>query len=170
MASGDSLFVFTANNNEPPATVAATPDVRANTGDTPDDEVVVLDFDAGATEFAVFAGALARHYDGGGITLVVGYMMSSGASGGVRLDGQFKSLGDGDNPTSKAYAAVQSVTSTVPGTAGIIEYAAITFTNAQIDSLAVGEYFRLRISRDHDHAGDDATGDMEFVFVEGRET
>ncbi len=171
MASGNSLFYFDASMNEPPATVQATSDLRINTVDTPDGNMHVLDFDAAQTEFAEFQSVLARHYDGGGITVVVGYMMSSATANGVRLDGQFKSLGDGDNPTTKAFAAVQSVTSTVPGTAGIIEYAEITFTDGgQIDSLAVGEAFRFRLSRDHDDAGDDATGDLEFVFAEGRET
>lgn len=171
MASGDTLFAFGARDNHPPATVAATPDVRVNTADTPDTNIPVLDFDAGVTEFADFSGVLPEHYAGGGVTLVVGYMMSTATSGGVRLDAQFKSQGDGDNPTTKAYAAVQSVTSSVPATAGIIEYATITFTDgSQIDSLAAGERFTLRVSRDHDHAGDDATGDMELVFVHALES
>ena len=71
---------------------------------------------------------------------------------------------------SDGFAAVQSVdNTTVPATSGNVDVVSIAFTDgAQMDSVAVGESFRLKVTRDA--ASDTATGDAELVKVEIRET
>jgi hypothetical protein len=59
MASGNTLCVFTPYNNEPPAAIYATLDVR--------NYHPVLDFDGATDEEAVFTSILPRNYAGGGL-------------------------------------------------------------------------------------------------------
>ncbi len=70
-----------------------------------------------------------------------------------------------------SFATAQAVNATAPATNGARAYDAVAFTDgAQIDSLAVGESFRLRIERDATNAADTMVGDAELARVEIRET
>ena len=163
MASGDTLLVFTPLHNEPPASNFATLDLR--------NLHPVLDFDPGTNESAVFSGVMPRHYGGGGITVYLHYAMTSAASGNVDWDVAFERIGDQQQDIdSDGFAAVNSVdNTTVPGTSGFVDVVAVTFTDgADMDSVAVGEAFRLKITRDA--ASDTAAGDAELVAVEIKET
>lgn len=52
---------------------------------------------------------------------------------------------------------------------GHVDIVNVAFTDgADMDSVAVGESFRMKVTRDA--ASDDATGDAELVKVEIRET
>lgn len=163
MASGNTLYVFTPQANQPPAAAYATPDVR--------NAILVQDFDASADESMVFVGKLPRNYAGGGLTVAIEAMHSSATSGVSRWLAQFERMNtDAD---ADSFAAAQSAPMTANGTSGIPSSCEIAFTNgAQMDSLAVGESFRLKITRDADGTSgtDDATGDAELVTVEIRET
>ena len=100
------------------------------------------------------------------------YMMSSAVSGGVRLEAALRRLQDDaeDADSSHTYD-FNGVTDTVPNAAGEVGYANITFTDgADMDSVADGELFILRLRRKHDDAGDDATGDLELLGFVGKET
>lgn len=163
MASGDTLCVFTALNNEPPASNPATLDVRNNH--------MVLDFDATTDESAVFRGKMPRHYDGGGVTVSISYAMSTATSGDIDWDAAFERIGDQQQDIdSDGFAAVNSTdNTTVPGTSGNVDVVDITFTDgADMDSVAAGEEFRIKITRDA--SADTAAGDAELTVVEIRET
>lgn len=164
MASGNTLAKFFPTDNEPTATIFATYDIRNGHP--------VLDFDSATDEEAVFSDVLSRSYAGGGITAYFHYSMTSATSGDVVLDVQFERIGDGQQDTdSDGFASVQSATVTVPGTSGNVDIAAITFTNgAQMDSIAVGEAYRVKIRRDANNGADTATGDLEFHALELKET
>ena len=163
MASGDSLLVWNAYNNEPPASNYATIDLRNNHP--------CLDFDASTNESAIFSGVMPQSYDGGGVDVYLHYAMSSATSGDVDLDAAFERIGDqAQDIDSDSFASAQSVdNTTVPGTSGLVDIVSIAFTDgAQIDSVAKGEKFRLKVTRDA--ASDTAAGDLELVAVEIRET
>jgi len=163
MASGDTLCVFTPLHNEPPASNPMTLDTR--------NAHPVLDADASTNESAVFSAVMPRNYGGGGVTAYHHYAMSSATANTVDQDGSFERIGDQQQDIdSDGFAAVQSVDNiTVPGTSGLVDIVAITFTNgAQMDSIAVGEGFRYKATRDA--VNDDATGDMELLLVELKET
>ena len=174
MASGDTLVVFTAHDNEPPDADFATLDqILVASADEPDDLIPVLDFDPGATnEHADFAGVMPRHYAGGGITVTL--IWSSGATtGNVKWDMAFKSVtDDADDLDTKVYAAVNTVTATTASAAGEADYAPITFTDgADMDSVAAGEYFRMRVTRDSADAADTLnSNDAELIAIEIKET
>ena len=176
MASGDTLIVFTALANEPPATNFATVDLR--------NSHLVLDFDNTTAESAVFGAVLPRHYAGGGITVTLLWMAGGAAllgdlmtptplaTGNVKWNAQFERHQVAtDDLDADSFAAAQTVTSAAPSTDGALQSTSIPFTNgAQMDSLAVGESFRIKVIRDAADGADTMTGDAELLRIELRET
>lgn len=164
MASGDTLLVFTALDNEPPSSNAATGDLR--------NSHPVLDFDDTTNEEAVFSGVMPQHYAGTtGVTVYIHYSMSSATSGDIDWDVSFERIGDQQQDVdTDSFAAVNSVdNTTVPGTSGNVDVVSIAFTDgADMDSVAAGELFRIKVTRDA--ASDTASGDAELHAVEIRET
>lgn len=163
MASGDTLLIFRPQDNEPPSSNYATLDTR--------NQHPVLDFDATTNESAVFSAIMPRHYAGGGVTVYIHYAMSSAEADTVDWDVCFERIGDQQQDLdADGFAAVQSVdNTTVPGTTGLVDIVSVAFANgAEMDSVAVGEGFRLKVTRDA--ASDDAAGDAELRFVELKET
>src|SRR3990172_4858351 len=159
MASGDSLILFHPYNNEPPAANYATLDTRNGH--------VVLDFDPTTNESAVFSSIMPRNYAGGGITVYIHYAMTSAEANTVDWDVAFERIGDQQlDIDGDSFAAVNSVDdTTVPATSGLVDVVSIAFTDGvDMDSVAVGESFRLKITRDA--ANDDATGDAEILEIE----
>lgn len=175
MASADSLLVFTALNNEPPDADYATLDtILTTSADEPDDIVPVLDFDPGATnELASFGAFMPSQYAGTtGLTVTLVWC-SEATTGNVKWDVAFKSYTDNvDSLVGKAYAAVQSTTVATAGTARVVSYDSITFTDgAQIDSITAGEYFRMAVTRDSADAADTMNAnDAELIAVYIKET
>lgn len=163
MASGDTLIVFTAQDNVPPSSNYATLDLRNNH--------LVLDFDDATNESAVFQGVMPRHYGGDGLTVYIHYAMASAESGDVDWDVALERIGDQQQDIdADGFAAANSVdNTTVPGTSGLVDIVSVTFTDgADMDSIAVGEAFRMKVTRDA--ASDTATGDAELYAVEVKET
>jgi len=163
MASGDTIDRFTPQHNEPPATNPATIDKRNGHP--------VLDFDASTNETAIFSSIMPRNYAGGGLTVYVHYSMSTATSGDIDWDVGFERIGDQQQDLdSDGFAAVNSVdTTTVPATSGLVDIVNITFTDgADMDSIAVGEGYRIQVIRDA--TNDSATGDAELRFLEIKET
>ena len=159
MASGDTLLIFTTLANEPPAANYATPDVR--------NSHPVLNFDTTTAEAAVFKAILPRHYAGGGITVYVHWCAASATTGTggwtVAFERVSNSVQDID---ADGFAGEQTITAaTVPATSGHVTITSVAVTNgANMDSIAVGEAFRLRITRDV--ANDSAAGDLQLFAVE----
>lgn len=164
MASGDTLLIFSPLNNEPPASNPATIDTR--------NAHLVLDFDDTTNESAVFSGVMPRNYAGTtGVTVYIHYAMTSATSGDVDWDIAFERIGDQQlDIDADSFAAVNSVdNTTVPATSGNVDIVNVTFTDgSDMDSVAVGESFRLKVTRDA--TSDTATGDAELVKVEIKET
>jgi hypothetical protein len=165
MASGDTLLIFTPLHNEPPASNNATLDTR--------NSHPCLDFDASTDESAVFTAIMPRHYAGGGLTVYLHWAASSDnnnahvcvwdAAFERDLDGVLDLDGD-------SFAAAQSSSGNPDGTLGVMTQTTIAFTDgAQMDSIAAGEQFRLKITRDVS-APDDMTGDAEIFSIEIKET
>ena len=164
MASGQTLAIFVPLHNEPPATVYATLDTRNN--------VPCLDFDADADESAVFSDVLPRNYAGGGITVYLIFAASSDTNAAHKCRWDVSIERGNTDIDADSFEAVQSVTGNPNGTSGITTTVSIAFTDgAQIDSLAVGERFRVKVTRDANHVSeDDMTGDAELYAVEIKET
>lgn len=163
-ASGDTLAIFTPQNNEPPATNYAA--VTSRNGH------LVLAFDTTTQQGAAFAGVMPRHYGGGGITVLVAAMAASATSGTIGWGVTFERLNPANHDLdADAYATEQTITAgTVDATSGKVQRnsVAITAGAAGTDSIAAGDAFRLRIRRDV--ANDTAAGDAHLLSVEVKET
>lgn len=149
--------------NEPPSANYATFDTR--------NSHPVLDFDDTTQETAIFTGVLPRNYSSGGITVYVHHAATSATSGTIGWDVAFERIGDSQQDIdSDGFATAQTITATtVPGTSGHVQINSVAISDgANIDSIAIGEAFRLRIRRDV--ANDSATGDAELIAVELKET
>lgn len=165
MASGDTLFVFHPYHNEPPASNYATLDTR--------NLHPCLDFDAATNESAVFSGVMPRHYAGGGVTVIVHWAATSDTTDTHHCfwDAAFERIAEGDlDVDADSFADVNSLdTDHCNATSGKLTTTEIGFSDgADMDSVAVGEHFRLKITRDA--ANDDMTGDAELYAIEIKET
>lgn len=164
MASGNSLVTLLPLANEAPASTFATFDLRNGHP--------VLDFDAGTDESAVWTSVLPRHYGGGGLTVTIYWSATSATTGNVIWNVQIERIDDeGLDIDADSFASAQAVTAAAPGTTGMVQYSTLTFTSgAQMDSLAAGELFRLKLTRDADNGSDTMTSDAEAIAIEIRET
>lgn len=164
MASGDSLIFLTPSANDAPASALATFDTRNGHQ--------VLDFDATTDESAVFRAVMPQNYAGGGVTVYLHVAFSSATSNVGRFDVAFERIGDAQQDLdADGFATAKSVDITAPGTSGHVTIASISFSSgAEMDSVTVGESFRIKFTRDADHANDTATGDAELLMIELRET
>jgi hypothetical protein len=158
---------WTALANNPPASAFATLDTR--------NSHPVLDFDGVTDEEAVFGGVLPVSYAGGGITIEIWVAFTSATSGSAHFQAAIERIDvsslDIDADSFSAFNESSAITA--PGTSGQAIKTTVTFTDgADMDSLAAGEAFRLKIRRDADGTGgtDDITTDAEVLRVVLRET
>ena len=162
MASGNTLLFFTPLHNEPPASVPALLGLR--------NSHPILAFDDSTNWSAVFSAVMPRNYDGGGLTVYI-HFAAVAAAGNVDWDVSFERIGDQQlDIDGDGFAAVQSVdNNNVPGTSGLVDIVNVAFTDgAQMDSIAIGEGFRTKVTRDA--ASDTAIGYVQIVFLEIKET
>ncbi len=158
MASGQIFGLFYT----PPATTYATLDTRAG-GSTPAEAFPVLDFDDTTAEYADFYGFL-QGYGSGGLTLKLPWSATSATSGDVVWGAAIRRIADDaeDIDTSQTYD-FNTVTDTTASASGECSIPSITFTDgADMDSLANGEPFILRIYRNAGSGSDTMSGDAEL--------
>jgi hypothetical protein len=164
MASGDTLVVCSPLANEPPASAYASIDFRNGHP--------ILNFDASAAESATWTAVLPRHYAGGGVTVLIIWAGASATSGNVVWNAQIERLESaGTDSDADSFASAQAATGAAQATNGALTYTTIPFTSgAQMDSLAAGELFRLKVTRDATNGSDTMTGDANCFGVEVRES
>lgn len=163
MASGNTLCVFGPLSAEFPASNSPALVMR--------NQHPVLNFDTTTQETAFWTGVVPRHYAGGGVTVYVHWAAATATTGTVGWDVSFERIGAAQQDIdSDGFASAQTVTAaTVDGTSGNVSITNVAVTNgANMDSVAVGESFRLRIRRDV--ANDNAAGDAQLIQVELKET
>ena len=163
MATGNTILVFGPLHNE----IALANWVKI---DQRNQHVCLAFDDAGASNTALFSAVLPRHYAGGGLTVYV-HWSATATSGTVGWLVAFERVGDGiQDVDADGFAADQTITAvTVPATSGNVDITNVAVSNgANMDSIAVGELFRLRIKRDV--ATDTAVGDAQLYGCELKET
>lgn len=151
-----TLARFTPRENQPPATAFATLDTR--------NSIAVLDFDAATDEAAIFSGVIPDYANlASGLKIRLAWMATTATSGNVRWGAQLERCTT--DLDSDSFDTATLVTSAANGTSGIVTIAEITAT--AIDSLAIGDTFRIKIYRDADDATNDTmSGDAELIAVE----
>lgn len=151
-------IVFTPQNNEPPSSNFATLDTR-NSHPT-------LDYDDGTDQSAVFSSAL-RGYGGGGLTITLVWAATTSTSGNVVWNVAIERIEDNvTDIDSDSFAAANAVTAGTASVSGRTSHDDITFTDgADMDSLAEGEAFRIKVTRDANNGSDTMSGDAELIRV-----
>lgn len=129
----------------------------------------VAAFDAATDTATVFSSALPRYYSGNGLTVSIYWAGATATSGNVVWDASFERVPTLDIDAD-SFATAVSAQGTANATSGILTVTEIAFTNSQIDGLAAGEAFRLKINRDANNASDTMTGDAQLYMVEIRES
>lgn len=155
---GGWALTWRPTDNEPPTANYATLDTR-NSHPT-------LDFDTTTQETAIFRGVLPAGYLGAGVTISIWCSLTSATSGTVGWDVAFERIDTSSlDIDADSFGSATTVTAvTVPGTSGqVLKMSVNVSDGANMDSLAAGEMFRLRIRRDV--ANDTATGDAELLMV-----
>ena len=164
MASGNTLAVFTPYAAEFPA--ANFPQLYLR------NRHPVLGFDATTDEACTFTSIMPRNYAGGGLTvyLHITDANDTNAAHASYWDVSIEALVAQDID-SDGFAAVQSTHVHPNGTSGIPVIGTITFTDgAQMDSVAAGGLFRIKVNRDANNGSDDWANDAELIAVEIKET
>ena len=172
MASGDTLLILNPLHSSPPATIAAQLDIIEGAS-SPAENIPCIDFDAGASEYMDFPNLIMpKSYGDGGLTVDLIYSMASAIANQVRWEAALRAIEDDsdDQDVSHTYD-YNGVSDTVPSAVGRISKATITFTDgADMDNVDAGDFFHLRVYRDHDHADDTATGDAQLQAIHIKET
>jgi hypothetical protein len=172
LASGDTLLILTPLDNTPPATVYATIDTMTGTS-TPAEAIPVLDYDDTTAEYADFYCVMPRNYAAGGVTLTFIWSAAATANTAV-LRAAFRRVADDTedlDTTAQTYDYNTTGALTPPSAVGEVAYDTLTFTDgADMDSVAVGEYFILRVGRAPADGNDSLVGDLSLHAVEIKET
>jgi hypothetical protein len=167
MATGDTLLTLPAAAGIQPSSAFAPLSRRNN-------HPVAL-YDAATDENLDFECVMPEHYGGGGLTIDIVWAADTATTGNciwnIQLERHQAEVSGSDLDTD-AFAAANAVTDAAPGTsAGRLAYATITFTDgADMDSIAAGEAFRLRVTRDANNASDTMAGDAQLLTVHVTET
>lgn len=164
MATGNLVFSPGAaslpdgtSSNLPPAVQAVKSSASA-----PGVYFLQLAYDASFEEWAAWQFRMPDDYASGPV-LKLQYKMTSATTGDVVWDGRLAAVSSGDatDVDAKGFGSANTVTSTVPGTAGYLTEVSITLTNA--DSVAAGDFVVLRVARAAASGSDTAAGDAELV-------
>lgn len=173
MASGNTLLNLLPMGDNPPATIGAQIDFIIGTS-APVEWFPVLAFDATAVEYADWHGLIMpMHYSGGGLTCTI--VSSAGATTGglvwaVALR-RFQDDAEDADTTAQTYDYNTVTIGTLASAIGEQTYDDITFTNgADMDSVAAGEMFSLRVRRDTGNASDTLSTDAFLWTIHIKET
>lgn len=156
-ASGTkTLAVFTPRDSSPPATLFATLDTR--------NSIAVLDFDDAVIESTIFPSIVPEAADlASGLSVRITWMATTATTGNVRWRVALE-RGNTDLDADSFDTAAEA-NGTANATSGIPTTTNISLTT--LDSVAVGEPYRLRVSRvGSDATNDTMTLDAELIAVE----
>jgi hypothetical protein len=113
----------------------------------------------------------ASYTGSGSLKADIFYMMASATSGKVDFDVLVEAITTADAldlDSASSFDSANSGDQAVPSVAGYLGQVTITLTNK--DSVAAGDYVRIRLERDADDATNDtATGDARVLLVVIRE-
>lgn len=168
MASNDSLLIWEAEMGTPPASSYANIYSR-----NPTDPHYVLAYGDSVDVYRIFTGIMPLNYDGGGVTLYLHYAMATAIAGEVIWQAAFERIGNEqqDIDSSGFGSYKQTSALTVPTTAGLVDIVSLSFSSgAEMDNVAEGEGFRIKLGRYGTHGDDDASGDAHLWMIEMRES
>lgn len=151
-----TLARWTALDGQPPSSNYATFDTR--------NAIAVLDFDDATAESIVFVGIVPEGADfTTGITVRIVTLATSATSGNMVWTSAFE-RGNTDLDSDSFATGVDSAATATNGTSGIPTVVSINHSGSELDGIAAGDLFRLKITRKV--ADDTMAGDAEVIAVE----
>lgn len=168
MASGDTLAPFPASAWEARVSTGGAL-IQRGSGDYLHKSASLPD--AGTHGF-FYDWVVPSHYDGGGVTVVVGYRMTSATANEIVMQVDIQNITTVDIDSAASFGTATTVEETVPGTAGGGGTFSAAISHANAGSPSAGDQLMLRIQRlgDSSSPADDATGNVELSWIEIRET
>lgn len=153
-----TILSFTPAQAEFPTSGGAEYSIQNNT--------LVVAFDGGTNEKAVFSALVPQAYAAGALTAYITYRMASDTSGDIDWDVEVEAVSDGEAGNADSFDSVNSTdNTTVPASIANIDVVGVTLTNK--DSIAAGDMARFRVTRDA--VSDTATADAYLYRLEIRE-
>lgn len=169
MASGDTLFVLLPQGSIPTTTAYATLDILSEAS-TVVGNIPVLDF-AGATadESAEWVVMIPNWYASTtGMTFKINYAMAGTDGSDVQFEVRALKIVAGETITSENIQAATAtdITDTPNGTANVLDVTPTgAIAKADMGTPAAGDYLRIRLSRDYDHAANADDAQVLGVYV-----
>lgn len=168
MATGDTLFQFFPQGNQPPAANFATLDtITAVTG-----ERHVLDFlgsGGAADETAIWEGFWPSHYAGGGVDVILHYSTDGTDVDIVQFEASVEVNQDRDDQDAggQDFGTATDISDTpADATANFTNVtAAAEISHVNCGSPAVGDRMRFKLTRDHDHAANTDDAQLHGVLI-----
>lgn len=127
--------------------------------------ISLLGYDDTADD-AIFFKFFPSTYGSGNLTLLIEWYSATGqVTGDVVWSAQIACItpGDAQSVETKAFAAAQTATTTVNGTARGMTQTSITISN--LDSIAAGDLVWIKVQRTGSAGGDTMTGDANLMFA-----
>lgn len=123
-----------------------------------------LKFEDASVLSGYFNGVMPQGFAGEDLIVKIYYMMPTVTAGTVVFEASFER--HNTDLDADSFDTAKTASSTVPGTAGIIGTATITFDNAdEYDNIAVQEQFRLRVRVLNTDSGHTVSEDVQVTSV-----
>jgi len=122
-------------------------------------------FDDVTDEQIILHGYMPESYAAGNIDVSLQWAGDGVTTGDVVWNVEWERVDTGLDLDADSFATAQTATTTTSGTDGATVVTTITFTQAQADSVAAGERFRLRVTRDADNGSDTMAADAQVIGV-----
>jgi len=129
---------------------------------------LLMAFDAAAVESLVYKAVMPEAYvSGSNLTVNVKGFAASATSGTVRVRLAFEYIADGAHDIdADGYDTDQEANATADATSGEMFSATFTLANADIDAIAAGGLFRVKVTRvGTDGTNDTMTGDWQLQVL-----
>jgi hypothetical protein len=110
--------------------------------------------DATQDDSALWQGVMPDGYAGGNLLVELTWAAEGATSGATVWLVSFERIGTALDIDADSFATALTVTTTTSGTDGIPVVSAITFTQAEADSIAGGECYRVHVVRNSNEALD----------------
>jgi hypothetical protein len=161
MASGDSLGSWLPQDFTLPPTNMPSLDVVNN--------VQVAGFDPVTEWTGYLADILPANYAGGGLTFAIKWRSDAAITGDVKWGVSIEA--EGTDLDVDSFASEKTAVSTCAGTSGVEVTTSIAFAaGAEMDNLAVGNRYRVRVARKAADAQDTMTGLAQITAIGVKET
>lgn len=171
MATGDALLYLSAWAGAPPSTAGAQFGTMLGAS-TPAEVIEVANFDQTTIEYLDFLLTLPANYGGNGLTCKIAWAAAAATGDCVWRAALRRIEDDVDDLDTTAHTYdYNSVTATAPSVIGEVSFESITFTSgADMDSVAAGDVFILRVQRKADDGADTLADDARLITIYITET